>query len=450
MTLQDTPRRAPAVVRPDEERPLGDLRSRVGDGLGTWMRSPVLDFYALIAVGTLLIGFGLVMVLSSSSVTELARGQSAFSGFLSQGTFALLGLVGLAAAASLPPRFYERAAPVLIALGLALQVLVHTPLGYDSGGNRNWIKISGMTLQPSELLKLALAVALGALLTRLRPNLHRPRALILPLALVGVSLGLVLLGHDLGTAMVMAMLVAGSLWIAGVPRRWFALAGALGLVGVAGMVLTSANRMARIHNWLTGTCEGDSCLQSDQGLMGLAEGGWWGVGLGKSAQKWGRLPAAQDDYIFAIIGEELGLLGTLIVVALFATLAFILLRMIARAQSPFIQITIGGVGAWLLGQAFVNMSVVTGLLPVLGVPLPFISAGGSSLVASMLALGMLLSFARHEPGAKDAISARIGAVRRSSAVVPASRDERTRPADRPSRRSRSARRSRTATRGRTR
>jgi cell division protein FtsW len=158
--------------------------------------------------------------------------------------------------------------------------------------------------------------------------------------------------------------------------------------------------------------------------MALATGGWWGLGLGHSRQKWGRLPAAEDDYIFAIIGEDLGLVGTLGVVLMFSLLALILFRMIQRARDPFIQITVAGVTCWLIGQALVNMMVVTGLLPVLGVPLPFISSGGSALLASMLALGMLISFAREEPGAVDAISARWSSVRGSVAVLPASRADR--------------------------
>jgi cell division protein FtsW len=423
MSPQQTPRRAPAVVRPDEDRPLGDVGGRVRNGLGDWGRSPVLDFYGLICVGALLIGTGLVMVLSSSSVVSIAKGDSPFAGLLAQGKFALIGLAGLLIAAFLPPRIYEKLAWVLLGLGIALQCLVHVPgIGVASGGNTNWIRIGGQTLQPSELLKLALAVWLGAILARKRPLLHRTMHLVIPVVpVIVISLGLVLLGHDLGTVMIMAMLVAGSLWIGGVPRRWFVLGGGIGVAAILFFALTNANRLARIGNWLHGTCEGDSCLQSDQGLMGLAEGGWWGVGLGQSRQKWGRLPAAQDDYIFAIIGEELGLIGTLGVLLLFIVFALILFRMITRARDPFIQITIGGVGAWLLGQAFVNMMVVTGMLPVLGVPLPFISSGGSALVASMLALGMLLSFARHEPGAQEALAARMSTVRSALAVIPAAR-----------------------------
>ena len=423
--------RSTSVVRPDEDQPLGNISGRVREGVGSWLRSPALDFYGLIVVGTLLISVGLVMVLSSSAVLNISRGNSGFAGLFRQGTFAAMGLVLLIIAASLPPGFYRRAAWPLLGIGIALQCLVFVPgLGWAVDGNQNWIRIAGQTLQPSEFLKLALAVWLGALLSIKRPLLHRPAHLLFPLAPGALlALGLVMLGHDLGTMMIMAMLVAGAMWVAGIPRRWFALAGAAGVIGIIFLTVTSANRMARITNWIHGICEGDSCYQSDQGLMGLAEGGWWGVGLGESRQKWGRLPAAQDDYIFAIIGEELGLIGTLGVLALFTVLALIMFRMITRLEDHFMQITVAGISAWLLGQAVVNMMVVTGLLPVIGVPLPFISSGGSALLASMTALGLLLSFARREPGAQEAISARFGSVRRSVSVQPAPRD--SAPAARP-------------------
>ncbi|MGP5385119.1 putative lipid II flippase FtsW [Brachybacterium tyrofermentans] len=427
MTIEETrrdPRRSTGVVRPDEDHPLGSIGSRMREGVGSWLKSPALDFYGLIVIGTLLVSVGLVMVLSSSAVLNISRGNSGFAGLFRQGTFAAMGLVLLFVAALLPPAFYRKAAWPLLGVGIALQCLVFVPgLGWAVDGNQNWIRVAGQTLQPSEFLKLALAVWLGAVLAVKRPLLHRPGHLLFPLVPGAVlALGLVMAGHDLGTMMIMAMLVAGAVWVSGVPRRWFLAAGVAGLVAVIGLTVTSANRMARIGNWIHGICEGDSCYQSDQGLMGLAEGGWWGVGLGQSRQKWGRLPAAEDDYIFAIIGEELGLIGTLGVLLLFAVLALILFRMITRIDDHFMQITIAGISAWLLGQAFVNMMVVTGMLPVIGVPLPFISSGGSALLASMAALGVLISFARREPGAPEAISARMASVRSSVGVLPAPRD----------------------------
>lgn len=417
-------RRSTAVLRDDEaDGALGEVPGRVRAGIATWLRSPALDFYALLAIGGLLLGLGLVMVLSSSAVISIAKGDSAYSGLFRQGRFALIGLPLLVLAALVPPAFYKRMAWRLLILGFLLQLLVFVPgLGVDAYGNRNWIRFGSMQLQPSELLKLALAVWLGAIVAMKHRMLDRLFHLVVPIGpVVGLAIGLVVLGHDLGTALVMCMLVAGSLWVAGVPRRWFAAAAGLGLLGVLAMTITSPNRMARIGSWLGGSEQ--SAVSSDQsthGLMALAEGGWWGRGLGESHQKWGLLPAADNDYIFAIIGEELGLLGTLSVLVLFGLLALVMFRMITRIDDLFVQVTVAGVSAWILGQAFTNMMVVTGLLPVLGVPLPFISAGGSALVTSMLALGMLLSFARHEPGAREAIGARIRRVRGSAAIVPAS------------------------------
>ena len=431
----------------EEPTPMAQAGARVRDQIMGWAASPAFDVIALMVIGGLLITTGLVMVGSSASVGSIARGGSGFAGLLGQAIFAGIGLVGLVVAALVPPGVYRKLAWILLALGLVLQMLVHTPLGEEHGGNRNWLLVGGLTLQPSELLKLALAVWLGAVLARNRHRLHEPLFLILPAVPVSLfALGLVIWGHDLGTMMVMALLVTIALWVAGAPRRWFGILGVVGAAAIAFLAITSPNRMGRITVWLQGCREhGQLCDQYIEGRYGLAEGGWWGVGLGESRQKWGRLPAAEDDFIFAIIGEELGLFGTLSVVALFVMLAFVLARMIVRSQDPFIQITTGAISAWLIGQAMLNMFVVAGLLPVIGVPLPFISSGGSALVASMLALGMLISFARSEPGAAEALRARASRVRRSFTVLPARSGETAR-TRRPSRRSR-RKRKRMATSG---
>lgn len=411
----------------EQPSPMAEAGSRARGQIMEWMSSPAFDMVALIVIGGLLISTGLVMVASSSSVGSIARGGSGFAGLISQGIFAAIGLAGLVVAAMAPPALYRRCAWLLLALGLALQGLVHTPLGVERGGNRNWLQIGSLTLQPSEMLKLALAVWLGTVLALNRHRLGDVFFLVFPaLPVTVLALGLVVAGHDLGTMMVMLVLVAVALWVAGAPRRWFAAVGLLAGAGVAVLAMTSSNRMGRINVWLNGCQDGGQmCDQYIEGRYGLAEGGWWGVGLGESRQKWGRLPAAEDDFIFAIIGEELGLVGTLLVIALFVALAFVLTRMIIRSEDPFIQITTGAVSAWLIGQAMANMFVVAGLLPVIGVPLPFISSGGSALVSSMLALGMLISFARHEPGAAEALRARASRVRRSVTVLPARSGETT-------------------------
>lgn len=409
--------RRPVVVRHDGD----DERSTTNrEGFGAWLNSPALDFYAIAITGGLLIVIGLFMVLSSSSVVNIAQGKSPFHGFMSQAMYASIGLIALFAALLVPIRLLKKQWFVFtgFVLAIGLQILVFVPgIGRVINGNRNWVKFGPVQGQPSEFLKLALALWLGVFLAKNRDRLREVPVLATGVASAAVALGLVAGGKDLGTMMMMAALSAGAMWAAGVPKRWFGFGGILAAVIVLGLVIQSPNRMARVGNWLHGTCEGDSCFQAKNGLMALAEGGWWGLGLGQSRQKWGRIPHPDNDFIFAIIGEELGLVGTLSVLVLFILLALALNRMMSRVKDPFIQIATAGIATWILVQAFVNMAVVSGLLPVLGVPLPFVSAGGSALVASMMALGLLLNFARQEPGAWDAITAKSGFTRRSAAVV---------------------------------
>lgn len=405
---------------PSASKPLGDVSPNIRHTVASWLKSPACDFYAIVIIGGLLVGIGLVMVLSSSSVGHIARGLSPFGGFLSQAIFAMVGLVAAAITVCLPISLLKKmwCAHLILLLGLALQALVFVPgIGMNVNGNLNWIRIGSLQGQPSEFLKIALALWLGAYLAHNRDRLRNVSTLVIAAVAILLSLGLVVGGRDLGTMMMMAALAIGALWAAGVPKRWFAVVMLVGGAGVLAFVLQSPNRMARVGNWLHGECPGDSCWQSDNGLMALAEGGITGVGLGGSRQKWGRIPHAENDFIFAIIGEELGLLGTLTVVVLFALLAIVLYRVMMRNRDPFVQITTAAISTWLIVQAFVNMSVVVGLLPVLGVPLPFVSAGGSALVASMIALGLLANFARNEPGAREAISARAWFARRSATVV---------------------------------
>ncbi|HEY0217410.1 MAG TPA: putative lipid II flippase FtsW [Cellulomonas sp.] len=401
---------APAATTSDRPR----TRSR----LGQW-NSAVTSYYLLVGATLLLLVLGLVMVLSSSSVESLAAGRSPYAVFFGQAQYALIGLPLMWLTSRLPVRFYQRFAwPVLVA-GLVLQLLVYTPLGRGQNGNRGWIYLGGFSGQPSEALKLALAIWLGAVLARKRPLFDDWKHAAIPALPVAVlAVGLVLLGHDLGTAMVMLILVAGALFVAGVPMRIFAGAGVLAGVVVAALAVNSTNRTARIADWFSGDCDPtDGCYQTVHGLQALATGGWAGLGLGQSREKWSYLPEAHNDFIFAIIGEELGLIGTLLVLVLFALLAFAMFRVIARHTDPFAQIATGGIAAWIIGQALVNMGVVVGLLPVIGVPLPLVSAGGSALITTLGALGVVVSFARTEPGAAEALAARPSVVRRSLAVI---------------------------------
>jgi cell division protein FtsW len=409
--------------RPVRERaPGATVPARPGSVLGQW-NSAVTSYYVLIGAAALLLVVGLVMVLSSSSVESLDKNGTPYAVFLNQAQFALIGLPILVVLSRMPVRYFKRFAWPVLGAAILFQLLVFTPLGTGVGGNQNWVRVGGISAQPSEAIKLALAVWLGAVLARKLPLLHQWRHALVPaVPIAGVALAVVLAGHDLGTAMVLLLLVAGALFVAGVPLRMFGLAAVLALGMTAALTVTSKNRMHRILDWVSSECDvQSSCYQTLHGGYGLASGGWGGLGLGESREKWSYLPAAHNDFIFAILGEELGLIGTLLVLALFGLLAFAMIRIIRRHPDPFVQITTGAILCWIIGQALVNIAVVIGLAPVIGVPLPLVSAGGSALVMTMAALGVLIAFARSEPGAAEALAARPSVVRRSLAVVGRSR-----------------------------
>jgi cell division protein FtsW len=400
--------------------------------------TPLTSYYLVLGASVALICFGLVMVLSSSSVELLAGGGSAFTVFWRQATFAVIGIPLMLLASRTSVRTWNVAAWLLLIGAMLLQLLVFVPhLGVVVNGNRNWIALPGVTLQPSEIGKLAVIVWAATVLTRKRQLLHEPLHSLVPVVPgAGLLLLLVLLGHDLGTALILMALVATVLFVAGAPLRLFAFALGLGALVTKVLVSGSANRMGRISVWLAGCTSDtgakaasnyyDACWQTVHGQWALASGGWWGVGLGASREKWGLLPEAHNDFIFAVIGEELGLVGTLAVLALFVVLGLGLFRIVMRTDDLFIKIATGGVLTWVLGQAVINIGAVLGLLPVVGVPLPLVSSGGSALVMTMVALGMVIGFARREAGAPEALAARAGLVQRSLAVLPVRRDGRAR------------------------
>jgi cell division protein FtsW len=367
------------------------------------------------------------MVLSASSVTSYKTTNSSYTVFLTQLQFAVVGVIGAFVANRLPLTIWKRVSVPLLAFAILLQALVFVPgLGVEVNGNRNWIRLAGQQLQPSEFAKLALILFGAAVLTKKRKLLgsfvHVAVPLVFPAG--GLLLLLVLGGGDLGTGLVLLAIISGMLFVAGVPARMFLVAGAGAAALAAALALTSANRMGRIRTWLSGCDDPNVCFQTIHGQYALADGGWWGVGLGASREKWSWLPAAHNDFIFAIIGEELGLPGTLVILCLFALLAFACYRLVLGTDDFFIRVTTAGVMVWILTQAVVNVGGVIGLLPVIGVPLPLVSSGGSALMATLFALGMLLSFARSEPRCRAALAARPSVVRRSLAVMPIGRSRR--------------------------
>ncbi len=384
-----------------------------------WARleSPLSTYYLLVAVVAALLLIGLVMVLSASSVSALRRGGSSYTVFLSQVQFALIGVAGAFVASRLPVATWRRLGIPLLIVAVCLQALVFTPLGVSVLGNRNWLRLGPVQIQPSEIGKLALIVYGASVLSTKRKLLGQWRHAIVPLVVPsgGLLIGLVVLGHDLGTALVLLAIVAGLLWASGVSGKLFAVAGGIAGLGVAAMVLISGNRMHRLNVWLT--CDDvQVCWQSQHGRFALADGGLSGLGLGASREKWLWLPEPHNDFIFAIIGEELGIGGTLTVLALFALLALACYRIVLRTDDPFIRVATAGVMVWVLAQAMVNIGSVIGVLPVIGVPLPLVSSGGSALVTTLTALGMVICFARQEPACRRALAARPRVVRRSLSV----------------------------------
>jgi cell division protein FtsW len=366
---------------------------------------------------------GLVMVLSSSTIASLQAGHSPYTMFVDQAKFALIGVPLLLVAARLPVTVYRAMAWPALGGAVALQMLTFTGLAHAKNGNTNWITIPGInqSVQPSEFIKLALVIWLAAVLSAKGPLLREWQHVLVPAVIVAAGVvGLVLVGRDLGTVLILVALVAGALYVAGIPMWMFSIAGGVVAAGVAVLALESQNRMSRIAAlFSSGTCDvSDECFQTQHGLWALGSGGVGGVGLGASREKWLYLPEAHNDYIFAIIGEELGLLGTLLVLVLFAALAIGLLRVIKRHPDPFVKIATGAVAAWILSQAIINIGVVIGVFPVIGVPLPLLSAGGSALITTLAALGIVLAFARTEPGASEGLHARRGALRRTLAVLP--------------------------------
>ncbi len=402
------------------------VRERTSGLSGTW-DSPVTSYYLLGGVTLLLLLLGLVMVLSSSIISSISKDGNPFTVFLDQAKFALIGVPLLVVASRLPVSLYRRIAWPALGVGIALQLLVFVPgLGASKGGNTNWVIIPGIgqSVQPSEFAKLALAVWLGAVLARKRHLLGDVRHVVMPALLFSlVVVGLVMKGHDLGTALILVALIAGALYAAGVPMWMFTVSGIAAAVGVVALTVSSKNRLDRISTFVNGAAGDPQGLgyQSKHGIWGLGTGGLSGVGLGASREKWLYLPEAHNDFIFAIIGEELGLLGTLLVLGLFGVLAVALFRVVRRSPDPFVRITTTAITAWVLGQALVNIGVVIGVIPVIGVPLPLVSAGGSALITTLAALGVVLAFARDEPGASEALAARRGVMRRSLAVVPGRR-----------------------------
>jgi cell division protein FtsW len=284
-----------------------------------------------------------------------------------------------------------------VAFGFALQLSVPF-IGITVNGNTNWISIGGFTLQPAEFLKVALIMYMAWFISNREQELDDPRRVMVPVLIVGAAaLVLVMIGRDLGTAIIVALILFGTLAIVGAPLRYlFQIFLVAAIVAVLAAV-SSASRMARITAWLNpGSASSEAFnWQYEHGTWALAAGGVFGVGLGNSKMKWSWIPEVENDFIFAVIGEELGFIGALVVIGIFALLISSLIGIMNRSESTFGRILIVGVIVWIVSQSAVNIAVVLGVVPVLGVPLPLISAGGSSLIATLGAIGLVLAIEKH-------------------------------------------------------
>ncbi|MCP4742511.1 MAG: putative lipid II flippase FtsW [Actinomycetales bacterium] len=371
-------------------------------------RHPLSAYYLLMGSALLLLLLGLIMVMSASSIESVRVFGSPYTLAQRQAFFALLGVVAMFFAARTSVQFWRAFAwPLLLtAFGFLVAVLI---IGVEVAGQRNWIEIFGpFRFQPSEIAKLALVVWGAEVLSRRSRRLDTWRGLLIPIVPVAaVMMVLVLAEGDFGNTVMLGAILAGILFAAGAPLRVFAVFAAVGAVGVWILSLAAPYRMDRILSWLDpGSDRLGFGWQVTQGQYALGTGGFWGVGLGASREKWGTLPEAHTDFIYPVIGEELGLLGTLIVLALFSLLAFAVFRLSRNTDDSFVRYAAAGVGAWIVVQAVVNIGGVLGLLPVAGVTLPLVSYGGSSLIPTLTAIGMLMAFARQEPGARRALRRR--------------------------------------------
>jgi len=366
-----------------------------------WLAHPQASFYLVLVPAVLLLALGMIMVLSASSVYAYVRWGNAYYFVLRQAVFLLIGGVAAFFLAKRSPQQLRVIGWILIIGSLVLQMLTFTPLGYSNNGNTNWVQFgtSIFRIQPSELAKLAIVMWGADIFARKRKQLTDPRHLLIPFLPVSLLLiGLVVIQSDLGTGLIMGALVLAVLWYVG--ASWKVLGALVGGVAAAVglLVVTSPYRMTRILGFFNQSVDQLGVNhQPIKAIFALASGGWWGLGLGASRQKWGGLVESHTDYMLAVIGEELGLIGTLSVLVLFFILGYAGFRIAMRSDIRFCRYAAAGITSWFMIQALLNIAVVLRMVPVIGVPLPLLSYGGSALMANLMALGVLLACARQEP-----------------------------------------------------
>jgi len=369
------------------------------DGLSARLDHPMLNYQILLGATGFLLALGIVMVASASSVFSYQQNNgNSWALATRQLIFAAIGVLLMIYVSKMHVDSIRRWAPlfmVIVGILLVAVLLVGTAVH----GQKNWIDFGGpFRIQPSEFAKLAIIMWGADVLDRKYHLLEQRNHLLIPVLPVSLTvLFLVVLQGDLGTAMVMMPIVASLLYFVGAPRKWFLIMGAAGLGAIAALSIAAPYRMARFTSWLDPYADAQGTgFQVIHGQQALGSGGWWGVGLGGSREKWGTLPEAHTDFIYAVLGEELGIIGTILVLVIFSAIAIVGLRIARGTNEAFIQIASLGIVAWIVTQALVNIGAVLGILPITGVPLPLVSYGGSSLIPTLLAMGILMAFAKHE------------------------------------------------------
>lgn len=377
---------------------------------------PELPFYLILWSTVFLAALGLTMVLSASTVTSLQENGNSYSIFIRQFFFLIIGAAAAYWAYKVRGTVWLRIARISLTVSILTLLLPFVSfLGKDVKGNRNWIEFWGFTLQPSEFAKLGLILWCAYQLKNIDLNRDGNKSLLVLLPAIAVISSIILLQKDLGTALLILLIFIGVLFIAGAPLRLFLSVFVVGIVISSAFVFSSAYRMDRFAALFDPFDERYykfSGWQPAHSIMGLASGGLWGSGLGASKQKWANLAEAHTDFIFSVIGEELGLLGSLLVLGLYSALIFAIIRVALKTKDNFSRYATAAIACWFIAQVAINIGSATSLIPVIGVTLPFISYGGSSLLVNLLAVGFVLGVARRTPEIAYGIKA--NQIRRSS------------------------------------
>ncbi|MBJ7393460.1 MAG: putative lipid II flippase FtsW [Candidatus Nanopelagicales bacterium] len=372
------------------------------------VREPDLSgklYYALVIATFGLLFIGMVMILSASTTVSYKQFNNQYIIFLRQLMFAAIGVVLMMAISRLPKVFFLKWSVVALVISIVLLILVLIPsIGISVAGQRNWISLWGpFRLQPSEVAKLTLIVWGSAVLSKqIRSKTTTWQNLLIPVFPVGLIITvLVIFEGDLGTTLIIGPILLSLFYAVGAPMKLFTWSAMAGLLAILYLSIQETYRIQRFLSWISPTVENqDAGWQVTHGKYALASGGWTGIGLGASREKWGWLPAAHTDFIFAVVGEEIGLVGTIIVLIFIGTIAYVALTLARETNDRFTKLIATSVMAWIVVQSIINIGAVLGLLPVTGVPLPLVSYGGSSLIFTLAAIGVLMAVLRSEPTVK--------------------------------------------------